>query len=443
MMEDFEHPNEVPEPADDLIDLMGLAEEAEAAEKFDLSQPVVQIQEYKQFVEQAVADGKRIAKSFGAPVVDEPVSDEELGAKFLSRIEFDEEVAIERVRNKKWLIYGVLPHNDVGYIYGKPGSYKSFMALDIASRVASASKWNGIDVDYPGMVLYIAAEGGSELHLRKKAWRISTGEDNGAVNILERSVMINDPIEREQLKAAMRAVEARLDMRHVLVVIDTFSKCFAGNENDAADMRAFISGCEDIRDSFGGCTVLFVGHTGKVDPNSMRGSSTAVADCGFSYKITRGKEKLYAELHTDKIKDAVEPEDMAFEFSIVRTGDTSAKGIALTSLVPKMTAMLERLEIEDLKKEFGRAEKVRPAPKGTGVAKNMTMSQLRIRAMSNEGQPVSRLMIRDDVLGMLMASEEMNANTAKSCWTRAVDELLEAGMIQKCDGDQWLPAKGK
>ncbi len=443
MTEEFEHPYEVPEPADELIDLMSLAELAEEAEKFDLKQPVVQIQEYKQFVEQAVADGKRVAKNYGQMPVDEPQDDEALGSKFLARIEFDEEAAIERVRNKKWLIYGVLPHNDVGYIYGKPGSYKSFMALDIASRVASASKWNGIDVDYPGMVLYIAAEGGSELHLRKKAWRIASGNDNSALNILEASVMINDPIEREKLKAAMRVVQVKTGMKHVLVVIDTFSKCFVGNENDAADMRAFISGCEDIRDSFDGCTVLFVGHTGKADPNSMRGSSTALADCGFSYKITRGKEKLYAELHTDKIKDAVEPDDMAFEFTVVRTGDTSIKGIELTSLVPKMTAMLERVEFEDLKKELGRAEKPRPAPRGTGVAKNMTMSQLRLRVNENNGQPVARLVIRDDVLSMLISAEEMNLNTAKSCWTRAVDELLEAGFIEKCDGDQWLPVKGK
>lgn len=443
MTEEFEHPNEVPEPVEELVDLMALAGKPEA-EKFDPAKPVVQIQEYKQFIEQAVADGKRSPKNHGQMPADEPQDDEALGSKFLARIEFDEEAAIERVRNKKWLIYGVLPHNDVGYIYGKPGSYKSFMALDIASRVASASKWNGIDVDYPGMVLYIAAEGGSELHLRKKAWRIATGEDNSALNILEASVLINDPIEREKLKAAMRVVQIRTGMKHVLVVIDTFSKCFIGNENDAADMRAFISGCEDIRDSFDGCTVLFVGHTGKgQNADSMRGSSVAVGDCGFSYKITRGKQKLYAELHTDKIKDAVEPDDMAFEFTVVRTGDTSIKGIELTSLVPKMTAMLERIEIEDIKTELGRAEKPRPAPRGTGVAKNMTMSQLRLRANENNGQPVARLVIRDDVISMLISAEEMNLNTAKTCWTRAMDELLADGFIEKCDGDQWLPVKGK
>lgn len=438
MIEELEHPSEVPEPMDELIDLMALVDGG--VEKFDPHQKVVQVEDYKQFVERAVADGKRVAKQHGAQAPGDPVDDEELGAKFLARIEFDEEAAIERVRNKKWLIYGVLPHNDVGYIYGKPGSYKSFMALDIASRVASASKWNGIDVDYPGMVLYIAAEGGSEMHLRKKAWRISTGDDNSAVNILEASVMINDPIERAKLKAAMRVIEERTELKHVLVVIDTFSKCFMGNENDAADMRSFVAGCEDLRDSFNGCTVLFVGHTGKTDTNSMRGSSTAVADCGFSYKITRGKEKLYAELHTDKIKDAIEPEDMAFEFSVVRTGDTSIKGIDLTSLVPKMTAMLERQEVEDPKKEYGRAENPKPAPKGTNIAKNMLMSQLRVRTTA-AGGPVARLVIRDDVMNMLMGAEGMKESTAKSCWRRAVDDLLAEGAIEQCDGDQWLPAK--
>lgn len=438
MIHDFDHPAEVPEPAEELIDLMELV--GDQPEKFDPTQQVVQIQSYKDFVEKAVEDGKRPAKR----VVEETLAadDAVMGAKFLARIEFDENVAIERVKNKKWLIYGFLPHNDVGYIYGRPGSYKSFMALDVASRVASASKWNGIDVDYPGMVLYIAAEGGSELHLRKKAWRIETGEDNSAVTILEAGVIINNAIEREQLKAAMREVQKKLDMKYVLVVIDTFSKCFAGNENDAADMRGFISGCEDIRDSFDGCTVLFVGHTGKTDGASMRGSSVAFGDCGFSYKITRGKEKLYAELHTDKIKDAIEPEDMAFEFSVVHTGDVSAKGVDLTSLVPKMTAMLDR---DETNADFdqGRAEKGKVAPKASQRVKAIIMSQLRIRSAKNNGAPEPRMVVRDDVMTMLTGADEMNLNTAKSAWQRAFSELVEEGSIRKIDGDLLEPVKGR
>lgn len=435
MTDEFEHPSEVPEPIEEMIDISALAHEAEEREKFDKKQQVVQLDDYKDFVKRASTEVKRLP----APT-DDKVDDAELGAKFLAAIEFDEEKAIERVRNKKWLIYGILPHNDVGYIYGNPGSYKSFMAMDIASRVASASKWNGIDVDFPGMVLYIAAEGGSETHLRKKAWRVRTGEDNSPVIILERGVMINDPVDREKLKGAMREVQRLTEWKFVLVVIDTFSKCFVGNENDAAEMRSFITGCEDIRDSFDGCAVLFVGHTAKHNPDSMRGSSVALADCGFSYRIRRGKEKLYAEMHTDKIKDATEPEDMAFEFTVVKTGDTSAKGIEMTSLVPKMTAMLDRIEVDD-KTPLGRAERP-PEPKANTYIKSMIMSQLRIKVAGNNGEPIARFVIRDDVMHMQKA-EGTNESTAKTNWARAMKELLEEGLIQKCDGDQWLPVKGK
>lgn len=434
-MDEFEHPSEVPEPIEEMIDISALAQEAEEKEKFDKNQQVVKLDDYKDFVQRASTEIKRLPAS-----AEDKVDDAELGAKFLAAIEFDEEKAIERVRNKKWLIYGILPHNDVGYIYGNPGSYKSFMAMDIASRVASASKWNGIDVDYPGMVLYIAAEGGSETHLRKKAWRVRTGEDNSPVIILERGVMINDPVDREKLKGAMREIQRMTGWKFVLVVIDTFSKCFVGNENDAAEMRSFITGCEDIRDSFDGCAVLFVGHTAKHNPDSMRGSSVALADCGFSYRIRRGKEKLYAEMHTDKIKDATEPEDMAFEFTVVRTGDTSAKGVEMTSLVPKMTAMLDRVEVDD-KTPLGRAERP-PEPKANTYIKAMIMSQLRIKVAGNNGEPIARFVIRDDVMHMQKA-EGTNESTAKTNWRRAMNELLEEGCIEKCDGDHWLPVKGK
>jgi KaiC/GvpD/RAD55 family RecA-like ATPase len=438
MTEEFEHPSEVPESEELMIDFMELASDTPVREEFDVTQPVVQLEEYRDFAKRVSDDIKRAPRSSVA--AEEKIDDAELGAKFLACIEFDEEKAIERVRNKKWLIYGMLPHNDVGYIYGAPGSYKSFLALDIACHVASASKWNGIDVDYPGMVLYIAAEGGNEMHLRKKAWRIRTGNENYAVTILERSVMVNDAIDREQLKAAMREVQRTTGMKYVLVVIDTFSKCFQGNENDAADMRAFIAGCEDIRDSFDGCTVLFVGHTGKDNKDSMRGSSVALGDCGFSYRLKRGKERLYAELHTDKIKDASEPEDMAFEFAVVETGDYSAKGLKLTSLVPKMSAMLDRIDSDD-KTPLGRAEKIYK-PGGSERVKAMIMSQLRVRSASNGGSPENRMVIRGDIIGMLRA-EDMNENTAKSNWKNAWDDLVKNGYVEMIDGDQWLPVKGK
>jgi len=260
------------------------------------------------------------------------------------------------------------------------------------------------------------------------------------MTILERGVSINNVTERTELKAAIREIERITQRRHVLIVIDTFSKCFEGDENSSEDMRAFIAGCEDLRDSFNGCTVMFVGHTGKTDPNSMRGSSVALGDCGFSYRIRRGQQKLYAEMHCDKIKDATEPDDMAFNFEVQRTGDHSQKGIPLCSLVPKMTTLLEREDTE-AEKEPGRAEFI---PKKTVSDRNRSklIGMLKSRISMNGGQPVNRMVIRDDMLVMFQQNEGMNLNSAKSAWKRAWEDASEAGVIVACEGDQWMLAKG-
>jgi len=411
-------------------------------EGFDPYQTVVDFQDYAAMMASQEGRSKKAGRveKTKASAAESEVSDSELAARLMRFVEFDEEKAIERARNKKWLIYGILPHADVGYIYGKPGSYKSFMAVDMACHVATATPWNGIDVDYPGAVLYIAGEGASELHIRKKAWRMATGQDNSAMTILERGVSINNVTERTELKAAIREIERITQRRHVLIVIDTFSKCFEGDENSSEDMRAFIAGCEDLRDSFNGCTVMFVGHTGKTDPNSMRGSSVALGDCGFSYRIRRGQQKLYAEMHCDKIKDATEPDDMAFNFEVQRTGDHSQKGIPLCSLVPKMTTLLEREDTE-AEKEPGRAEFI---PKKTVSDRNRSklIGMLKSRISMNGGQPVNRMVIRDDMLVMFQQNEGMNLNSAKSAWKRAWEDASEAGVIVACEGDQWMLAKG-
>ena len=362
------------------------------------------------------------------------VPDEELASRLMRYVEFDQDAAIERARNKRWLIYGILPHADVGYLYGAPGSYKSFMAVDIASHVASATKWNGIDVDYPGAVLYIAGEGASELHVRKKAWGIATGQDNTALTILERGVNINSVTERTELKALIREVERITGNRHVLIVIDTFSKCFEGDENSSEDMRKFIAGCEDLRDSFSGCCVMFVGHTGNADKTRMRGSSAALADCGFVYRISRGKQKLYAEMRCDKIKDATEPDDMAFNFEVWQTGDRTQKGVPLCSLVPKMTAVLEREDTEA--GDVGRAEVLK---KTTASERNkkMLIGTLKSRLQLNDGEPVPRMQVRGDLMKTFMHSEKMSESAAKMAWSRAWFDAQAEGLIIACDGDHW------
>lgn len=444
-----EEGTEVSTEIGEAVDLLEIAGQQDGESDAERYQNVVDMHDYAEMMaehEKKRAAARRRAKQEGGAAgargrePEDQVSDGELAARLMRSVEFDENAAIERVKNKKWLIDGIIPHGDVGFIYGRPGSYKSFMAVDIASHVASATAWNGIDVDLPGGVLYIAGEGGSQLHVRKKAWRIARGGDNDAMTILERGVMINNATERAELKALIREVERIKQIKHVLIVIDTFSKCFSGDENSSEDMRSFIAGCEDLRDTFDGCSVLFVGHTGKSDPNSMRGSSAAMADCGFSYRVTRGQRKLYAEMHCDKMKDAIEPEDMAFQFDISETGDRTPKGAPMNSLVPRMTAILERQDDEASDKP-GRAEAF---PKSTAGETNKMklVGMLKNRIRLNGGRPVNRMVIRDDMMTMFLHSEGMKEGAAKMAWRRVWDLAVQDGTIVVCDGDQWLLKDG-
>ena len=69
---------------------------------------------------------------------------------------------------------GVVEAGALGVLYGAPGAYKSFIALDLAHHVAGGrADWAGWRVRRHGAVLYVAGEG--NVKRRMQAWRIRAG----------------------------------------------------------------------------------------------------------------------------------------------------------------------------------------------------------------------------------------------------------------------------
>ena len=68
-----------------------------------------------------------------------------------------------------WRIKGFLEENTTGLLFGDPGSFKSFLALDMAFHVAAGKDWHGQPVAQ-GPVIYIAGEGHGGLARRFAAW---------------------------------------------------------------------------------------------------------------------------------------------------------------------------------------------------------------------------------------------------------------------------------
>ena len=57
----------------------------------------------------------------------------------------------------EWLIHGVLPVKAFAALYGPPGSFKSFIALDMAEAIATGRPWMGNPIERQGARFYISA----------------------------------------------------------------------------------------------------------------------------------------------------------------------------------------------------------------------------------------------------------------------------------------------
>ena len=113
-------------------------------------------------VQQVTAPTEDIAKEFETAPKDSPPPKP---AKQIA-IEHWDSIQDEPV---KWLIEGVIPVGAFTALYGPPGSFKSFIALDIAEAIATGRSWMGNGVSEPGAVLYIAGEGFGGVGARIKA----------------------------------------------------------------------------------------------------------------------------------------------------------------------------------------------------------------------------------------------------------------------------------
>ena len=333
------------------------------------------------------------------------------------RLAYDSDSALDAIANQQWLIDGVLPADAFGVIFGPSGAYKSFLALDMAASIAGAKKWHDRDTDNPGHVIYIGAEGAAGLHLRKKAWEIRYQLPLRNLGILGTAVTINEALECQLLVDLCLTAAEELNDPIRLVVIDTLARTFAGDENSAAEMGAFVRACDRIRDVTG-ATVLVIHHSGKDAEKGARGSSALRAACDFEFKVTSSGKKV-TKLTCTKAKDSDPIEDMGFKLESVDIGRKDSKGRPMVSLVPKhdQAASHERQDLN-----------------GT----NQTLNNLVAREMARTGDDwVMKELVRDSFYHAMGGKSD----SARVQFNRSLKHLIEeewvsmdeAGKITRAD----------
>lgn len=323
------------------------------------------------------------------------------------RVAYDSDAAIQMIAQQRWLIDQIIPVDAFGVIYGPSGAYKSFCAMDMSACIASAMNWHGNDVDEPGHVLYIGAEGASGLHLRKKAWEIRNQRQLTNLAILGMAVTINSE-DHEALIGLCDELVQELDQPIRLIVIDTLARSFKGEENSATDMGDFVNACDHIRE-ITGATILVVHHSGKDAEKGARGSSALRAACDFEFKVTSPGKKM-TKISCTKAKDSDPFDDISFKLNVVEIGASDRKGKALTSLVLSASTS---------------GDDMRPDLTGH----KQTINSLVASEMARTGEDwVFKAMVQDAFFAVMGADKKHGAT--KTAWSRGMADLLEDGWLE-------------
>lgn len=201
---------------------------------------------------------------------------------------------LESIPRPEYLIDGVLPANSINLWFGPSGSGKTFVAIGAAMHVAAGVEWCGHQVKQ-GSVLYIAAEGASGLHARASSWMgYHSAEHMPHIWFISEPVQLLHDLELDRLLDAVEKTQP------VLIVVDTFARCFVdGDENSARDAGRAINNLRKLQRVCGSC-VLVIHHTGH-ENRRERGSSAlrgAMDSMALITSVNRG-----LELRCEKMKE--------------------------------------------------------------------------------------------------------------------------------------------
>lgn len=225
------------------------------------------------------------------------------------------------------LVYGLLDLDSLAWMIGEPGSFKSFVALDLAAHVAQGRPWQGHRTRQVP-VLYLAAEGAAGMTLRTRAWRIERGVMAG-VDFLPL------PIQVSKIDDWLALIALATKRSYGLIVLDTQARITVGlDENTAKDSGVFIAAGGALKDATKAC-VLTVHHTGR-DGKNARGSSAIDGAQDTELKLSRAtpRSSMQVIMREDKQKDMAEDEaGLKLKLKIVNMGKDPETERPLSSLV--------------------------------------------------------------------------------------------------------------
>jgi len=196
----------------------------------------------------------------------------------------------------RWVVEGLLPSEGLTIMSAMPGSFKTWIMLEVALCVAQGDKLFGQYQTQASGVLIVDEESGMRM-------------------LNERFKQLNAPkglpiiyFSREGHKVTQEYVDSLISVCLVnsigLVIFDSLVRLHQGDENTSRDMSDLFNLFKQLADN--GISVLIAHHNRKGIPGSynpsgdMRGSSDILAAVDCHLAVNRNKNSEYVEVRQTK-----------------------------------------------------------------------------------------------------------------------------------------------
>ena len=237
--------------------------------------------------------------------------------------------AINHIAEQAWLLEGVIPENANVIMFAPPGSYKTFMALDMALSIATGwptdpAYFTDDMIVSPGSVIYMTSEGLGGIRKRVSAWE---QEHYGSREVAGFYLFDPTPKLIDEPEGIVEFIKES-GINPKLIVIDTVSRVFQGaDETNQREVSAFTGLMDMLRGAGEGTSVLALHHAKKGQRDEIRGSSVFEGDADVLLRLDDpaeiAKSVYRTRLVTIKQKDGSIAVPVPYHFREVEIGDAT------------------------------------------------------------------------------------------------------------------------
>jgi hypothetical protein len=244
---------------------------------------------------------------------------------------------------------------------GAPGSGKSFLAIELAARIAKSpnagSEFFGGNRVKHGKAIYFTSEDADGVQHRAAKWEKTHGSVKDNLHLFGRVPPLSslDRTMSFMLAAieAVRSTESELPLQ--LIVIDVLRAAIEGEEN-SSDVMGPAMVVANLMARMTGATILLVHHSALADPERGRGSSAFTGAQDFIGAVSQGDQGILLKVTKNKSGPAGQMLRWYLQDGVLRSGGLAPQTATRTGEACALAAGLIIREIASNKVAVSRRE---------------------------------------------------------------------------------------